>query len=307
MAVAATIYLKDSSLVPEPVVGATVSVYTTDGEQVAQVTTTEEGAAELLLPGGIYEVRAYCRGYLFDNPYGIDVREPPDFGETNEFDLSCTSLSLPIPFDPRVCRCTGRLVNLSNQPYTNALVRISAKAEPARQTPKIVDGRLVAAEAVALRTDSNGSLTVDLIRGGSYYVAFAGEDDCTYEIIVPDRPSANLVDLMFPVPAALVWDEEAAPGRSVTLRVGETRSIPVGAIFTNFHTYTDSLHGLIEFTNTNAAASKALFASREAAMTVTGLAPGVSEFYATILPDKFPDRVPAVGEIGPRLTVTVIE
>lgn len=307
MAVTADIYVKDDTVVPAAIPGVIVSVLdSTTFAEVAQGVTDVNGKASFVLPGNVtpgltYEVRFYKLGVRFANPVQIQVEEP--VVTTNKFDFSGTLLTLPTATDPRVCRCTGIFKNFSNSPIVGAVVRFMAKAEAGTQIPKVVDGNLISAEVLATKTDEDGSVSVDLLRGGHYFVTFSGEDDVVWEIHVPDRSSVDLIELIHPGPVSLDWDDTDAPGDAITLAVGETKTVHYSVLFTNYESLTEGVLQYLDFTNGDDALISV--AVGEGVAIICGLAAGSTTVTAAAKPDVLPIRVPDNSITAPALSVTV--
>lgn len=300
----ADIYIKDASVVPNAVVDAIVSLLDpTTSVPVAQVVTDANGKAGFLVPNGIYEVRVFKRGY--QTPVAsvlIDSSQP-----TNIFDLTVENLTaLPNAVDSRLCRCTGRFVDFSNRPRKGVTFRVMAQAEAGFQVPKVVDGSMVFEDSMAFQTDENGKVSIDLFRGGEYYVTFAGEDDVAWNIKVPDRASMNLIELIHPAPASLTWDALAAPGGAVTVQVGEQIIVPVSMTFTDFQTISEGLDKWIIFTNSDGEIAEVSFATNLGAMAIRGLTSGSAQVTVDLRSGILPSRTPLPSLTVTPLSITVV-
>jgi hypothetical protein len=312
MAVSVDVMVKDDSVVPMPVVGAAVSLFdATTSQVVAQAISDDLGRAAFLLPGDVapgklYEARLFKMGVVFPRVVAIEVIEPITPPESNVFDISGTPAgAFGLPVDPRLCRCVGRFVNYMNQPMSDSLVRISAEAEAIQKTPKIVDGNMVSAGELESRTDKNGFVVIDLFRGGEYYITFAGEDDETWNFKVPDRATANLVELIHPQPVSLSYDADAAPDNQVTLAKGSTALVPVSVLFSDFQEHTTDLGNVIEFTNSDSSIADIAFHSNLGELAIVGMSPGMVELSVSVRPNLFPHRIPDYALQAPVLQVII--
>jgi hypothetical protein len=308
VAAAVDVFVKDDSAVPAPVAGVDVSIF--DANSLAFITssvTDQDGRAAFLLPGSAlpgtpYEVRSYKMGDVFTNPARIYVIEG-DPAAVNRFDMPCTRVGVfGIPIDPRVCRCAGRFLDFSNRPLVNTLVRVVAAAELKDRTPVVVDGNLISAEAMEFHTDHNGFLVIDLIRTGVYYIIFAGESDVVWNLRVPDRASANLIDLVHPYPVSMAFPNH--PGNAVSVAVGAELAVPVEVTFSDYRTSSTDLGNYIEFMNSDSSVVSATLRPN-GELVLVGVAPGVAGFVATLNPVLFPARVPSAFLSSPVLQVTV--
>jgi hypothetical protein len=214
MAVPVNIYVEEDSLLHPPVPDVSVAAFDPlTMTQVAVGVTDADGRASFLLPGGTYEVRFFKAGFSFSNPKSLAVTEPAVPESPNGFSVSALPFGVfGVPIDPRLCRCVGRFVNYQNQPVPNSMVRITMNEDLTQKGPKVVDGNMVSPSSMEVRTDQNGFVAVDLLRTGQYWLVFAGEEEEPWSFTVPDRPNANLIELIHPQPVSLSYDQDAAPG-----------------------------------------------------------------------------------------------
>jgi hypothetical protein len=302
------IFVSTDEALPVPISGASVGVYDANTWSLIELVVTDvNGRAGFQLDGSLsgtqYEVRITKLGAIFGAPKAIVVLDPAV--PTNKFDVSGTPSTLPIATDPRLCRCTARLVDFSNRPSVNALVRISSLPEPGTQVPKLVDGNLVNTDSIELHTDKSGKISVDLMRGGEYLLVYSGEDDATWEFVVPDRASANLIDLVFIYPVSATWDALVAPSNSVTVQVGQQLVVPFSLLFSDFQISTDQVQTWLTLMNSSELVlDLKLLSGNPTAAVLTGLTPGTANVTMTTNP-VLPKRVPAPAIQAPTLTVTV--
>ena len=307
MPVPVDIYVNDDSPLPSPISGVFVSVLDPSTFAVIATATTDgTGRAAFSIDGSVtpgtpYEVRFFKLGVRFANPMQILVEDPPV--TTNKFDMSGTLLELPAATDPRVCRCTGRFMSFSNTPIAGATVRFMAKAESGYQVPKVVDGNLISAEAYATKTDADGYVSLDLLRGALYYITFSGEDDVVWNICVPDRASANLIELIHPAPVSLAWDPTEAPGNAVSVQVGETKFIPFLITYSDYEETGTGATKWLRFINPDDALMDVGYGDGN--LVITGKAVGSGNITTEMLPDLKPVRVPEYNIYVPPLVVTI--
>lgn len=286
MASPVDIFVSSDDAIPAPVADASVSVHNSVTKaMVAWGISEVDGCASFLLDPGIYEIRLFKLGVVFPKPVRIEVVDT-QFVSGNTFDLPGTVLDLPISTDPATCRCTGRFVDASNRPMAGVTVRISPNAEQGSQVPEVVGGnQVLGGYARTLTTDQNGKVTVDLIRGGEFYVVWSGEDTDSWKIVVPDRPSVNLIDLIHPIPKSVAWDEDVAPGGVISVAVGETKEIPISILLSDFRTLTEG-STLCQLQNSNSDVAGADLSG--GVVAVTGKLVGSSQVQVTRLPDATP-------------------
>lgn len=308
MAVLVDIYVLGTDVQKTPIAGAVVSIYDRSSGVVlsGQATTDANGVAAFSLPGAaegkLYEVRCYKQDVAFGGASQISVLEPLPNGAPanfNTFDLTGTVQVLPTATDPDMCRCTGRFVDFSNRPIAGATVRITSPVDQGSQTPKVLKGSMVSAEVAALQTDEDGFVTIDLPRHSQYNIMFSGETDMIWNFLVPDRSSANLIDLIHPFPASVTWGTDP-----LALSVGQMVEVPVTLLFTSYEERSEGLDKWIQVMNSSPSLIDVAF--NGAVIQVTGLAPGVATVTATVKEAVFPSRLPTMSTSLPTpLSVTV--
>ena len=213
-------YLTDQNT--DPILGVLVRVFDAAGAvfQTQDVTVDVAGdaVAEVTLDGddppNQYTIRMSKTGVAFDGSLGddskspqlIDVYSPPAAAPTgkNDFDIQGETFTRPVATDARLCRASGFFKDGAGRPLLGLDIKLINQFKPA-----VVDGDGVMGERLDLRTDEDGYCQVDLYRGGEYLAWVqsiqAAEDDPTgaivfpREVVVPDRSSVNLVDLLFPI------------------------------------------------------------------------------------------------------------
>ena len=176
--------------------------------------TTGEGAnpdGERLfdLPVGEYTMRLSMSvsGYVVVSPQSFTVTGTP---ADDVFDVEVELPERSEATDVRLCRCSGFFV----RPDGKAAVGISLRFVHLNR-PSVLGEDAVLPFVVDVRTDSDGHATVDLIRKAVYRVEAQGYEDARLETRIPDRPSANLADIVFPIVSAVVF----TPG-ALALAVG---------------------------------------------------------------------------------------
>lgn len=312
MAVVVNIYIKDNSITPYAISGVTVAIVNpTTYAIVANAVSDINGLAAFLLPGSTgngttYEARFFKLGVVFSNPVQIQIQEP--LVTTNTFDVAGTlvgSSTFGFATDPRCCRVVGRFMHITNLPMSNIVVRImQINDDPGFQIPKIVDGNLISGAVLEVRTDANGYISVDLLRTGNYWCMFAGEDDTVWNMLIPDRPSANLTDLLFPQPVSGQWDQTIAPNNAMTIHVGTSTTVPLTLAFSDFETQTVNIGKWVSYVSSNPNAA-IIDAGTGAIMALAAGTTTISVVVPTT-PIIRPVRVPTYSISIPLLTITVV-
>ena len=154
------------------------------------------------------------------------VADPPTPPASNIFDITISVPTLATATDPNLCRCSGYFLRVSGA-VQSALSPIVIKA---LEIPAAVYSTAYARtygivkDSIYLQTDSSGHVSVDLIRGGVYQIRAPGYVN-PISVVIPDLPSANIVDLCVPTVASVKWFDA---GTQITPATAPTLSVAVG-------------------------------------------------------------------------------
>ena len=176
-----------------PVEGVLVKVYDPAGAVFfTQANTGAAGVASFLLETLDYSMRFYKYHTGFSQPQYFTVLPAP---QTNIFDVVAELFELPIATDPRLCRCSGYFRDATGAPSQYLDMHIIPEFDPIL----LEDSAVVTGER-HIRTDENGYVQVDLIRGGNYWVNLEAMGAANLRRLcqVPDAASCNFPDLLFP-------------------------------------------------------------------------------------------------------------
>lgn len=316
MAITVDIYINDDSVSPAPIGAVVVAIVDSGTLQPTALATTDSGGhASFLLPGAaypggtVYQVRAFKLGVFFSNPFQIRVFDPLPSSPphiSNQFNLVGTLTGTLQPAtDSRCCRCTGRFMDFQNRPINNSVVRISARAGSGSQIPKVVDGNIISAQVLELHTDADGYVVVDLLRKAVYEVTFAGDDDTTWEILVPNRTSVDLIELLHPRPVSLAWDQDVAPSNVVTIPVNGNLCVPFSVLFSDYEVVGKGGGVLNYVTFQSSDNTIALAAAGDGTLFISGALPGTCEITVGVPPNLQPVRIPDYSIAASPLMVTV--
>lgn len=180
-----------------PEVGVLVRVYDKAGKTLfTESVTGDDGRAGFLLFSQEYSLRFYKFGVGFTQPQFIEVLSNPAIpGKTaNAFNVSAAVLEPPLALDPRLCRASGYFRDVTGAPRPQLDIHFIGQFSPI-----LLEGSLVMDERRQLKTDKQGFACIDLIRCANYLVTLEAYEDRPRTIRVPDAPSVNLPDLLFPV------------------------------------------------------------------------------------------------------------
>lgn len=286
------VYMMDQS--QAPVEGVVVRVYSTDGKRkLGEGISDENGRAAFLLPGPAeYDLRFYKFAVGFSQPQRISVlSDPATPGKTtNEFNVYCNPFEHPQATDPRLSRASGYFRAADGAPRPQLDIHFIACFRPA-----LIDGSLVMDERRVIKTDKDGFGCIDLIRCAIYSVTIEHYEDQLRQIRVPDAPSVNLPDLLFPVVDRVIQDPisvAADASVQVTPTVLDSAGVPLPG--TGMHDVNWSV----------ADPEVATLAVTEEYLEVHGRAAGSTDLLAERR-DNSIVRIPATGITGVPVPVAV--
>lgn len=206
------ILVTDARQPASPLAGVVVKVLTQDGKRVVcQVTTGEDGVAQLLLTDGTYQARFFKFGVSFQGAVLIDACEE------SSYVVRGTPYVYPSSTDNRICIASG----IFRTP-TGGIARSVDIQFIAKWNPILLEGSPIMPERVSVRTDANGYVEVPLIRFGQYDATIEGMEDYQRQVSVPDAAAVNIGDLLFPVVSVVSFEGEgpytSAVGTPLVLR-----------------------------------------------------------------------------------------
>lgn len=191
-----TIICTDDDPAKTPVPGVVVRIFDISGTYFSQQATTDaDGKAvfNLLAPVS-YQARFFKPRYSLYPVQNFSVLEAPAAPQTNEFPIIGHMYKPPEAVHPRLCRCSGFFLYPNGAVAPNHDIHFIAKFDPL-----LFEGDAMLKERVHGRTDERGYFEIDLVRCGMYDVTVEGLEDQLRCITIPDYPSSNLPDLLFPV------------------------------------------------------------------------------------------------------------
>lgn len=304
----------------DPLEGVLVRVFDEAGAVfIAQNTTVLVGSdaiAEFTLDGDDpplkYTIRLSKTGVGFDvalgdqykTPQLIEIYSPPANSPTgtNDFDVKGETFTMPVATDPRLCRASGFFKDATGRPLPGLDITLINEFKPA-----VVDGYGVLGSKVELRTDENGYAEVDLYRGGEYRAMVqsiqTAEADPTgaivfdRELVIPDRASVSLVDLLFPVVEEITWTPASA-----SVAAGSTLELVPAVVASDFRILegTACEDVLYEIADPEVAT----LSIQADMLVIEGVTPGTTELTATRR-DQTIVSIPLADIVGSPLTITV--
>ena len=189
------IYVKDQD--SQPIEGVTVRLADSANQTVlAQALTNQDGVAHFSPDPGSYVIRLWKVGVFFDGLLGdsnkavqaVTVSKP-----SSSYDVVGRIPALPESQDPYMCRVSFDVVDLSFLAIDDYRLVISVDNDSGR----VIHGRLVGFEDKVVEV-RDGHAEIDLVRGWNYQAMIGRARVYLFPFVVPQAPSARLVDLILP-------------------------------------------------------------------------------------------------------------
>ncbi len=277
------------------IAGVVVKAFNQAGTVVFdQQTTSAEGVAAFLLESGItYQLRFFKQQVSIPNPQYITVQVTPTEVANNDFNVTGQIIAPPTATDPRLCRLSGYFKRPNGAPAPNVDIHFIVRFEPL-----LLDGAAMLTERVHTRTDKNGYAELDLVRFAKYDVTVQGFEDLVRVIGVPDAPSANLPDVLFPVVASVSFD----PIGPYTVATGQ-EIILVPTVLASSGLELDGT-ALEDVTWRSSNADVLALSATATTLILRGVAPGTAQITAERVNNSIL-RIPDTGIAGQPVTVTV--
>lgn len=289
------VYVEDSTPAKNPVEGMLVRVFdATNHVFQTEDVTDAAGRVGFTLWTNTYNLRFYKFGAQVKQPQIIEVQAPP-VGQPliNAFTVSAMAFQPPIANDPRLCRASGFFRDITGAPQPNLDIHIIGAFSPI-----LLEGAGVLSERRALRTDAEGFACVDLIRCALYTATIQGFEDTQRDISVPDLPSANLPDLLFPV----VKEVSLEPPGPYSMVRGSTLELVPTVVGSNGVPLVGPAGSDVQWSSSNdAVLGVALTAT---SIVLTAKAPGTAELRAVRLNNTIV-HIPSTSILGVPQSVTV--
>lgn len=284
------VYVLDDTSLHDPVEGMLVRVFDSTGTTFhTQDTTDSEGHVGFTLWTQEYTLRFYKFGAQVTQPQIIDVLD----GGSNSFNAYATIFVHPVANDPRLCRCTGYFRDITGAARPWVDMHFIGQFDPI-----LLEGAAVLGERRSIRSDKDGYACIDLIRGACYLVTLEGLEDSQRSVSVPDLPSANLPDLLFPVvqevsfDVAVPWSVAAGSTLVVTPTVVASNGVPLTGTAMEDVQWSSSDDSVLSVAVDNTT------------LTLRGISAGSAELQA-VRRDQSIIRIPASDILGVPVEVTV--
>lgn len=285
------IYVYDTTSLHNPVEGVMVRVFDETGATFqSQQATDALGHAGFTLAEDTYSLRFYKFGVQVPQPQLIEVTT---LGP-NAFNAYGVVFVHPVSTDARLCRCSGYFRDITGAPHAWVDIMFIGQFSPI-----LLESSAVVSERRTIRTGKDGYACIDLIRCAEYMATIQGYEDTQRKVQVPDLPSCNLPDLLFPVVSSVSFDlvgpYNVAVGSTLVLQptVVDTAGVPIGGVANcdvQWSSSDDTILAVAPMSSTE--------------LVLTGVSAGTAELRATRRNTSI-IRIPDVAISGVPQTVTV--
>lgn len=284
------IYTLDDTLAHDPIPGVGVRIFDETGASLLTTGTTDlAGKFQFDILGSDpairYQARFWKSGCSFSNPEYVDVYDPLPPLTANKFNVYGTVHTLAPARDPLYCKASGYFVYPNGRPVVDAMIRFENLFNP------VMVGGLGVIGPIELRTDANGYAEVDLARNGEYQAIVSGMQDEYLRILVPDRDSVSLIDLLWPVVAQVTF----SPAAPWSVPVGGTLDV-VPTILTSSYVQLDPI-AFEDVSYSTADPGVALVQYGDGKITLIGVAAGTTTLVLARVDDSI-HRTPDPTIIG---------
>jgi hypothetical protein len=289
------VVVSDNTPLNNPVAGVLVRVFDeTNTNFQTEATTDADGKAGFTLFTQKWNLRFFKFGAQVPQPQEIEVLEP-SAGDplVQTFDVTATVFEHPIANDPRLCRVSGFFRDVTGAPHPYLDLHVIGQFEPI-----LLEGAGVLNERRQFRTDEDGFACFDLIRCANYEVTIQGHEDQLRSISVPDAPSANLPDLLFPVVEEVSFDISGPH----SISVGDTLTLVPTVVSSDGVELVGTANADVRWSSSDGNVFSVAIGSTE--LVLTGVGAGSAELQAeranqTII------RIPSTAIVGVPVGVTV--
>lgn len=213
-----TMTFKDDDTPANVLEDATVKLYV-NGQLYRQGTSDADGVVLFDdIPVGLHTAIVglpYRPGYAISNPYALLVVAD----ENVQFDFVLHRAVEPTG-NTWVCVCSGYFFDAAGELVDDASIRFRPVGVANVMGPSGILGKEIGCPVI------RGYAEISLLRGAAYRVDIPWFRPDNWQVTVPDKISANLPDVLFPV----LYSVEYSPA-SLSMEVGDTVKIDVTAVY----------------------------------------------------------------------------
>lgn len=207
------VVVDDTLPIGAPLEDVLVRVYSEDGSTfITEGMTDSDGELVLILDDmTTFWVRLFKPQYAFDSKLLITTDST---ASSNTFDVVGRDLvEHPPSAVPYLCRASGYVVNSGGQPTQGAIFEFNAT-----DLPKVANGQGIITSKIIVRSEEDGYVEVELVRGGAYDVIVTAGEDAVVRTKVPEKQAVDITDLVWPYVAGVSFD----PTGPLTIAVDDT-------------------------------------------------------------------------------------
>lgn len=300
------VLVRDVAVPNDPISDVVVRVYDSTGSAlVTSGTTDADGEVSFLLDGDVsptrYQLRTFKQGIAIPQPKLVDIYSPASGSSTgtNSFRLDAEVLTLPTSANPDLCRLSGYIKDPAGRPKRGLDIHFIHRFKP------LVVGEGDAAvgvfgERIAVRSDKDGYIEVDLWRNGAYRAIVESHENEGRSVWVPDLAAANINLVLFPRVYGVVFD----PVGPWSIAVGEELVVGVQTQLTSGYVIDGTAAEDLLYSVSPGSVAVSMEV-RDAHLVFRGLAPGA----ATLSIDRVVQNLayePDLDVIGDGTTITVV-
>lgn len=307
-----TFVVKDDQGTPQPVEGVQIRVFDASDIFLTEGPTDASGELKVVLvgaatPGTEYIIRLYKAGVTI--PAGttqrILVLDPLGVDETNIFEFTTHTPTVPVSTDSDLCLLSGYFVDASLHPIKSLTLQFIPKegyppatisGMPFTSYPTVVRDRIIASE-VMVQTDENGYVEVALPRGAVFDFIIHGAEtpgpDPISEVLIPDAAGVAIHDVLFPYVKSVTY---GLP--DLTVAAGSAAEMSVAVLssgLTDIEGQTELGKFLAFTTGDDGVATVEV--TGEGKLLVTGIAAGATTLEADRVVGTYAPRRPAVSDL----------
>jgi hypothetical protein len=293
----ATLYVYDSTdeTKSTPIESCTVFVFSEDGADFVTSGTTDAGGEVTFdLPNETYWVRFFKAGFSFNTGLSIEVTED------SEFEVAGANLDVQPPATlSHLCRVSGFVIGAAGQFLPDVTFEFILN-----DRIRISGGFLTGNAKVLVVSDHSGYVEFDLLRQAVYEVVIESYSPDVILITVPDAPSTNLTEMLWPFVARVAPETDA-----VEMAVDEEVRVTVHAVWssgltTPYHGLDRTIQAYSVVTATSSDTDVATVRWNGEALIITGEAAGscTIDFSENAIPTR---RAPALSTSLESISVTV--
>lgn len=219
---------RTSDVVPVLLQGSVVKLYNaTNTVLLAQDITGVDGLASFIgYSAGSYYIRIKPPSTRYEVQGGatqvitvaaVDIRAT----------ITVDELTTPVSSDIRLCRCWGSFSNMDGSASSGVSINFYKTEYPAGtiMADDTAVGLLDSGWRLALNSSGYGE--IDLPRGAELYAHIPGYYDPPVQIEIPDAASSNLVDILFPYPASIIFYDGVTPITTLAMATSTTKQLIV--------------------------------------------------------------------------------